>query len=74
MKDTVGVWQCPWCMKLVSKGVGCNHMTCKCGKEFCFWCVKKYENRKKMCDCGLFNYDYLQVGDYDQTSEVFWRS
>jgi len=43
--------QCPFCERDVQKRDGCNHMTCKCKKEFCYRCGTGYENRRKMCRC-----------------------
>ncbi|CAG9578452.1 conserved hypothetical protein [Leishmania major strain Friedlin] len=31
--------QCPECKKTIEKSGGCNHMTCKCGHEFCWVCL-----------------------------------
>jgi len=32
---------CPRCGTLIHHEEGCNHMTCKCGCEFCFFCLKR---------------------------------
>ena len=29
---------CPHCSSLVERSSGCNHMTCKCGGDFCYQC------------------------------------
>jgi hypothetical protein len=44
---------CP-CGQLVEKKHGCNHMTCRCGREFCYRCGKPYDVRTPTCTCGLF--------------------
>jgi len=34
--------QCPHCTAWVEKSEGCMHMTCRCGKEFCYRCGGVY--------------------------------
>lgn len=34
--------KCPKCVHWIEKSSGCNHMTCKCGYEFCYSCGKSY--------------------------------
>jgi len=38
----VGAKQCKKCKFWVQKNDGCNHMTCRCGYEFCYVCGGKY--------------------------------
>jgi len=33
---------CPGCHTLITKSVGCNHMTCRCGQHFCWRCLKTF--------------------------------
>ncbi|KAK8051665.1 ibr finger domain protein [Apiospora rasikravindrae] len=41
-------WQrCPKCRTMVELDVGCNHMTCRCGAQFCYVCGATW----KQCDC-----------------------
>ncbi|XP_057797292.1 probable E3 ubiquitin-protein ligase ARI5 [Salvia miltiorrhiza] len=36
---------CPGCKRKIEKIQGCaNHMTCKCGEEFCWNCMQKWKN------------------------------
>ncbi|KAH3758651.1 IBR domain protein [Pelomyxa schiedti] len=39
--------QCPQCRCWIELAKGCNHMTCKCGHEFCYSCGKSFP-----CGCG----------------------
>ena len=40
---------CPHCGILISHTDACKHMTCKCGHQFCFICLKKWGS------CGRYN-------------------
>ncbi|KAH9476744.1 ATP-dependent RNA helicase DEAH11, chloroplastic [Psilocybe cubensis] len=41
-------WQtCLGCKRLVEKNQGCNHITCRCGTQFCYTCALKW----KTCGC-----------------------
>ncbi|MFC1842378.1 RBR family RING finger protein [Candidatus Dependentiae bacterium] len=58
--------RCPGCRAPIEKNEGCNHMTCKCGHEFCWVCYRSYEQEynyglgkpvyHKQCECELFNH------------------
>ncbi|TNV77871.1 hypothetical protein FGO68_gene2248 [Halteria grandinella] len=41
------VKQCPFCKFWVEKSQGCDHMRCRCGKEFCYRCGGVY----RQCAC-----------------------
>lgn len=44
--------QCSKCKYWVSRTEGCNHMTCRCGFEFCYNCGDKYEWKNDgPCEC-----------------------
>ena len=44
-----GLKRCPQCKNAVEKKVGCDHITCVCGYEFCYRCGGVY----KHCECGF---------------------
>ncbi|KAI0817384.1 hypothetical protein GGR55DRAFT_620202 [Xylaria sp. FL0064] len=44
--------RCYHCQAMVELKEGCNHMTCRCGAQFCMMCGSKW----KACDCPSFNY------------------
>ncbi|XWW95427.1 hypothetical protein V2A60_003386 [Cordyceps javanica] len=47
-------WQrCYRCKAVVELREGCNHMTCRCGAEFCMMCGVKW----KGCNCPWFNHN-----------------
>lgn len=35
---------CPSCGELTEKALGCNHMKCKCGCDWCWFCKKPFKN------------------------------
>ncbi|KAH9890899.1 hypothetical protein C8Q73DRAFT_100763 [Cubamyces lactineus] len=42
--------RCPSCQHLIEVDEGCYHVTCRCGKEFCYKCGVVW----KGCKCDLF--------------------
>ncbi|KAI2469897.1 hypothetical protein F4781DRAFT_421693 [Annulohypoxylon bovei var. microspora] len=55
-------WQrCYSCRNMVELKEGCNHMTCRCGAEFCMICGLKW----KTCECPWFNYDAAEIDHLD---------
>ncbi|KAL6881177.1 hypothetical protein J3F83DRAFT_38159 [Trichoderma novae-zelandiae] len=45
--------RCYKCKSMVELKEGCNHMTCRCGAQFCMICGTKW----KSCSCPWFNYE-----------------
>lgn len=35
--------ECPRCKRNIIKSVGCNHMTCHCGHQWCYYCREAWE-------------------------------
>ncbi|KFZ20941.1 hypothetical protein V502_02968 [Pseudogymnoascus sp. VKM F-4520 (FW-2644)] len=51
-------WQrCYSCWRLVELDHGCNHMTCRCGAQFCYVCGQKWKN----CGCEQWDEHRLLV-------------
>ncbi|RDW81712.1 BRcat and Rcat domain-containing protein [Aspergillus mulundensis] len=49
-------WQrCYSCWRVVELNYGCNHMTCRCGAEFCYNCGERW----KICECADWNEHHL---------------
>jgi hypothetical protein len=47
-----GVVRCPGCSQGVEKKGGCDHMTCRCGHEFCWRCLAAYRGDKGIFAVG----------------------
>ncbi|KXZ48561.1 hypothetical protein GPECTOR_26g464 [Gonium pectorale] len=56
--------QCPHCKQMVERSEGCNHMKCRCGREFCYACGAEYVSKAPTpdnvhgtpgCACPLFD-------------------
>ncbi|KAJ6784535.1 hypothetical protein PWT90_06753 [Aphanocladium album] len=43
------------CRTMVELNTGCNHITCRCGAEFCYVCGEEW----KTCDCEQWHEDRL---------------
>lgn len=43
--------ECSKCRSPIEKNDGCNHMTCRCGYEFCWLCLGPY----RRCKCPLYS-------------------
>ncbi|MFN9955782.1 MAG: Rcat domain-containing protein [bacterium] len=54
--------QCYNCKFWVEKTEGCDHMTCKCGAEFCYICGGEYG----ACSC-----DYGSEGQQEDELSVY---
>eukprot|EP00218_Dolichomastix_sp_CCMP3274_P009846 CAMPEP_0170144686 /NCGR_PEP_ID=MMETSP0033_2-20121228/15325_1 /TAXON_ID=195969 /ORGANISM="Dolichomastix tenuilepis, Strain CCMP3274" /LENGTH=422 /DNA_ID=CAMNT_0010381207 /DNA_START=24 /DNA_END=1292 /DNA_ORIENTATION=+ len=55
-------WQrCHQCSSAVEKNGGCNHMTCRCGAEWCWRCKTPYRRSSdrsrgaRACSCDIFD-------------------
>lgn len=46
---TVGARACPGCHTITSRISGCNHITCPCGKEWCYVCGANWNSFHYSC-------------------------
>lgn len=57
--------QCPKCNVMVELAMGCNHIFCLCGHEFCYLCGTAWTgralNRSAACGCDLFDPEGRQL-------------
>jgi len=53
-----GSKQCPQCKRYIQKSLGCDHMTCKCGCQFCYRCGGSYPCRNRSCG-GLITTQFM---------------
>ena len=45
----LGVVPCPYCHFPVEKISGCNHISCRCGKHWCYKCGKAWFDTSQEC-------------------------
>lgn len=70
-KDGTDKWlakktkRCPKCKEAIEKNAGCNHMTCRCGHQWCWLCLGNYPN----CNCGHFQDESLREAQRLQQDE-----
>ena len=55
----LGWQQCTRCGSLVELATGCNHMTCRCGAEFCYTCGVEWKKESRLCACPMFTEEHL---------------
>lgn len=46
---------CPFCECPGLLDEGCNHVTCECGEEWCFVCLRKWNDGYDHEECGQYN-------------------
>ena len=54
---------------MIERSQGCNHMTCRCGHQFCYICGKDWKNNGHLCRGDDNNENYNN--DDDDCCECF---
>jgi len=61
--------KCPHCSQYVTRTTGCNHMTCVCGKEWCWMCRQDWKpHGSSWFSC--FQYEQSDAKKMDDNTEV----
>ncbi|KAF7117939.1 hypothetical protein CNMCM5793_007289 [Aspergillus hiratsukae] len=55
LAEREGWRRCFQCRNMIELGTGCNHITCRCGAEFCYTCGTKW----RQCRCELWDENRL---------------
>lgn len=64
---------CPKCDKKIEKNQGCNHMTCKCGHEFCWICLGKWKNQNHVCNKFHIDEEEARDSSLEETRKALKR-
>ncbi|CAN8325292.1 unnamed protein product [Cochlearia groenlandica] len=49
--------RCQHCRIMIELSQGCNHMTCRCGHQFCYCCGAEYREGHQTCTCVYWDDD-----------------
>ncbi|KAL8158535.1 hypothetical protein V2J09_000072 [Rumex salicifolius] len=47
--------KCPRCSHMVELASGCNHISCRCGHQFCYVCGLEWRKKRATCSCPLWD-------------------
>lgn len=64
--------RCTKCKHMIELAEGCNHMTCRCGFEFCYVCGAEWKNKRATCNCVLWDENNIirePLDDEDDSEE-----
>lgn len=51
---------CPKCSRFIEKRGGCQHITCKCGNEFCWSCLTRWSNHDRCKPNSFVVFEYTR--------------
>ncbi|CAK3983993.1 Hypothetical predicted protein [Lecanosticta acicola] len=55
LAEAMGWGRCHRCPRIIERNMGCYHMTCPCGAEFCYLCSAPW----KSCRCRVMDLDQI---------------
>lgn len=62
--------QCQRCKHMIELSHGCNHMTCRCGADFCYQCGVEYQQGAAQCRCDLWDETLLLAAEQRQRQQA----
>jgi hypothetical protein len=61
---------CPNCDNYMEKNQGCNRMSCPCGFQFCWLCLKNFDGFHSASDGFFCRYGQVELTNYDSAHFV----
>uniref|UniRef100_A0A1J3JZ79 RBR-type E3 ubiquitin transferase n=1 Tax=Noccaea caerulescens TaxID=107243 RepID=A0A1J3JZ79_NOCCA len=62
--------RCQQCRIMIELAQGCNHMTCRCGHEFCYCCGAEYREGQQSCNCAFWDDEEEDEGISEEGNTV----
>ncbi|KAL9300651.1 putative IBR domain, E3 ubiquitin ligase RBR family [Arabidopsis thaliana] len=62
--------QCVMCRHLIELSDGCNHMTCRCGYQFCYGCGIEWKKNQDTCPSGCREMGHGDADSDDDDDDV----
>jgi hypothetical protein len=62
--------RCPSCDNYMEKNAGCNHMSCPCGFQFCWLCLKEFYSNHSASDGFFCKHPKIEETKYDSYTFV----
>ena len=66
--------QCPNCNNYMEKNMGCNHMSCPCGFQFCWLCLKDFYGSHQASNGYFCKNKEVQTTVYDSSHFVNFKN
>ncbi|XP_055337251.1 uncharacterized protein LOC129587492 [Paramacrobiotus metropolitanus] len=66
--------KCPGCKLIMEKGEGCNHMSCNCGMQFCWFCAQPLDKHYGPNGYrGCVGEQQMDKIDVERASDLRWK-